>query len=157
MMFRPITAADQAAYLQMAHSFYQSDAVDHPIPDSYIEKTFQNLMTGSPFSACYLFEAGGQPAGYALLALTWSQEAGGLAVWVEELYVLPQFRGHGLGRSFLEALPSLYPQAARFRLEVEDSNKGAVALYQRLGYTWLKYQQMVLDCPLKTAKKADKI
>ena len=40
MMFRPITAADQAAYLHMAHSFYQSDAVDHPIPDSYIENTF---------------------------------------------------------------------------------------------------------------------
>lgn len=156
-MFRPITAADEAAYLQMAHDFYQSDAVDHTIPDSHIRRTFQALMAGTPFAACYFFVENGQTAGYALLAVTWSQEAGGETVWVEEIYVLPQFRSQGLGQRFLESLPSLYPSAARFRLEVEDRNRRAKALYRRMGYEMLEYQQMIRDCPLQTGENPDKM
>lgn len=156
-MLRPITAADEAAYLQMAHDFYHSDAVDHVIPDEHIRRTFQALTAGTPFAACYIFESEGRTAGYALLALTWSQEAGGETVWVEEIYVLPQFRSQGLGRKFLEALPSLYPNAVRFRLEVEDRNQRAKALYRRMGYEMLDYQQMVRDCPLQCGDNPDKI
>lgn len=156
-MFRPITAADEAVYLQMAHDFYQSDAVDHAIPDAHIRRTFRALMNSTPFAACYLFEIDGQTAGYALLALTWSQEGGGETVWIEEIYVLPPFRSQGLGRKFFEALPALYPDAARFRLEVEDRNQRAKDLYRRMGYEMLEYQQMVRDCPLQTEKNPDKI
>ena len=156
-MFRPITAADEAVYLQMAHDFYQSEAVDHVIPDSYLERTFQALISGSPFSACYLFEIDGETAGYALLALTWSKEAGGLTVWVDELYVLPRFRSHGLGRSFLASLPTLYHDAVRLRLEVEDRNVRAKSLYRQLGYEMLNYQQMICDYPLKSAGNIDRM
>lgn len=146
-MLRPITAADEAVYCQLAHEFYQSDAVAHPIPDSYIRQTFQAILSGSPYAAAYLMEDGGQTAGYALLAFTWSQEGGGPAVWIEEIYILPAFRGRGLGQAFFEALRRLYPEAARFRLEVEADNLRAKALYRRMGFDSLEYQQMVLDRP----------
>lgn len=144
-MLRPITAADEAAYLQMARDFYDSEAVDHAVPEAYLRRTFQALMAGTPYAACYILEADGQTAGYALLAHTWSQEGGGLAVWIEELYVQPQFRGQGLGRSFFEALRTLYPSAARFRLELEPDNQRAGALYRRMGFQPLAYRQMVQD------------
>ena len=38
-------------------------------------------------------------AGYALLAKTFSQEAGGLVVWLDEMYVRPAYRSKGLGPS----------------------------------------------------------
>ena len=38
-----------------------------------------------------------------------------------------------------------YPAARRFRLEVTQANQGAISLYQRAGYTFLRYDQMVLD------------
>ena len=144
-MLRCFTAADRTDYLQMAHDFYRSDAVDHVVPDSHLEKTADALLAGTPYAAAYILEWEGQTAGYALLALTWSQEGGGETVWVDELYLLPQFRGRGMGKRFFGELEALYPNAARFRLELEPDNEKARSLYTRLGYKPLNYSQMVLD------------
>ena len=144
-MLRPFTAADRAVYLQLAHDFYRCGVTDHVIPDSHIEKTADAVLTGTPFAAIYMLEADGQLVGYSLLALTWSQEGGGDTVWIEELYILPQFRGKGYGTAFFRELRERYPDAVRFRLEVEPDNDGAKALYGRMGYEPLNYGQMVLD------------
>ncbi len=146
-MLRPFTREDRAIYCQMAHDFYHSDAVDHAIPDEYIARTADTVLSGTPFAAIYLLEHQGQIAGYALLAITWSQEAGGQAVWIEELYLLPQFRGQGLGSAFFRELETLYPHAARFRLEVEPDNHRALALYTKMGFEPLAYGQMIHDFP----------
>ena len=144
-MLRPFTAADRAAYLQMAHDFYRSDACDHVIPDENIEKTADAVLNGNPYAAIYICEVNGETAGYVLLALTWSQEGGGFTVWVDELYLLPQFRGQGLATEMFRQLPKLYPETTRFRLEAAPDNHRAIALYRRLGYETLNYQQFVLE------------
>lgn len=144
-MFTPLTAAHRADYLRFAKAFYCSDAVEHPIPLSHMERTFDALAAGSPYLAGFLLTHQGAPAGYALLMKTWSQEAGGLTVWADELYVDPAFRGHGLGGAFLKALPALFPDAAAFRLELEPDNTGARALYARLGFQPLGYAQMIFS------------
>ena len=90
-------------------------------------------------------EKDGQPAGYALLSLTYSNEAGGLCVLLEEIYVREDFRGCGLGKEFFSWTENRYPQARRFRLEVTASNARAAALYTRLGYKKLDYVQMIKD------------
>ena len=82
-------------------------------------------------------------AGYAQIARTYSQEAGGPVVWIEELYVKPGYRGRGIGNAFFDLLEKTYPDAARFRLEVEEENEGAVRLYERRGYRFIPYRQMI--------------
>lgn len=144
-MLRLFTSSDRADYCRLAHEFYRSDAVDHTIPDDFISRTADAVLAGTPYAAIYMLEQDGQLAGYALLALTWSQEAGGLAVWIEELYVLPQFRGQGLGSAFFRELEGLYPSAARFRLEIEPDNLRARALYAKMGFEELNYGQMIHD------------
>lgn len=146
-MLRPFTPADLDLYCQMAHDFYRSDAVNHTIPDAYIARTADQVLAGMPFAAIYMLEHQDQIAGYALLALTWSQEAGGQTVWIEELYLLSQFRGQGLGTGFFRELESLYPNAARFRLEIEPDNHRARALYTKMGFQVLEYGQMIHDFP----------
>ena len=148
-MLRPIQPEDRVLYLQMSRDFFSSDAVLHDIPEENRLRTFEALMSHSPYTACYMLTQADQTAGYALLALTWSQEAGGLVVWVEELYVRPAFRGQGLGKDFVCQLRALYPDAVRFRLEVEPENHRAAAFYQAAGYDFLKYQQMFCDYPLQ--------
>lgn len=143
-MFEPLTAAHRADYLAMVGRFYSSDAVDHAIPLAHAEATFDAVLAGSPYLAGYLLTHAGRTAGYALLMKTWSQEAGGMVVWVDELYVDAAFRGRGLGAAFLRALPDLFPEAAAFRLELTPCNEGARALYTRLGYAPLGYEQMLL-------------
>ena len=88
------------------------------------------------------------PAGYGLVSLTYSNEAGGLVVWLEELYIRDFARGFGLGTELIGYIENQYrDQAVRFRLEVEEENHAAVRLYRRKGYTSLPYAQMVKELP----------
>ena len=130
-------------YMAMATEFYQSDAVLHPIPTSHIEQTFEEITTSSLYAEGYLFEYEGKVAGYSLLAKTFSQEAGGMVLWIEELYIRPEYRNKGLGSAFFEYLDSkTKDQIVRIRLEVEEENEKAMALYEKMGYRPLDYRQM---------------
>ena len=125
-MIREFTSQDRKLYVEMASEFYHSPAVLHPVPDAFFER--------------------GEPAGYGLTAKTFSQEAGGYVIWLEELYIREQFRSRGLGSEFFAYVEKKYAgQAARFRLEVEEDNVRAISLYKRLGYEVLDYTQMIKE------------
>lgn len=145
-MFRPIAPPDRDTVIALMKGFYHSPAVLHPVPEENFAKTVDLVLAGSPYADAYLFEVDGKAAGYALTAKTHSNEAGGLVLWLEEAYILPAFRGRGLGGAFLEFLAKDYPEEiARIRLEVSDGNEGAVRLYRRAGFKELDYRQMFLD------------
>ena len=93
-----------------------------------------------------MFEYEGQPAGFGVTAKTYSPEAGGIVIWVEDLYIRPQFRSKGLGRLLFEELErNGDPRLKRIRLEVEEGNIKAISLYKRLGFRHLPYGQMVKE------------
>ena len=145
-MIREMKLEDRDVYLKMAHDFYHSPAVLYPIPDSYIERTFEDCMNGGTYALGYILESEGQTAGYGLVAKTFSQEAGGYVYWLEELYILDDYRSKGLGSEFFAYVEEHKEEGVtRFRLEVEDDNVRAAALYERLGYKPLAYNQMVKE------------
>ena len=80
--------------------------------------------------------------GFALLALTYSNEAGGIVVWLEEIYVKPEHRCKGITGEFFKFIEKEYADVARIRLETEPDNERAVRLYERNGFTKLGYSQM---------------
>lgn len=143
-MIRKLNYTDKEVYLQMAKSFYNSEAVLHPVPEKYFQKTFDELMSSNTYAECFVNEddSSGKINSYALLAKTFSQEAGGLCVWIEEIYVLPEARGNGIGTKLFEHIFNVYKDSARFRLEVEPDNYSAIRLYERLGFECLGYSQM---------------
>ena len=143
-MIRRITRGDRELFLRMTRMFYDSPAVLHKIPDEYHEAAFEELMRSDAYLDCYILEKDGEPAGYALLNYTYQHEAGGRVVWLEELFVLPEFRSEGLGGEFFEYAERNIP-AARFRLELERDNVRAGRLYGRMGYENLPYEQMIKD------------
>ena len=146
-MIRPFAEHDRQYFCARCHDFYHSDAVMHPIPDEYIARTFDEVISGSPYAQGYIAEAAGKRAGYLLVSLTYSNGAGGLVVWVEEAFVEPSMRGKGVGKELFSFLPQQYPHAKRFRLEVTHTNEGAIRLYHKLGYEDFDYLQMVCDRP----------
>jgi len=143
-MIRKITPNDRAVFLQMAREFYRSEAVLHPIPEARHARAFDEMMRSDMYMEGLIFESCGETAGYALLCKTYSQEAGGLAVWIDELYLRPSFRNRGMGKAFFAELPKLIP-AARYRLEIEPDNARAEKLYRAMGFAVLDYKQMVKD------------
>ena len=148
MRIRPIEAADRDFFIDRCHAFYKTPACNHDIPPQNAERTFELLMHGTPYADCLIAEDdNGTPCGYCLLALTWSNEAGGLCVWLEEIMVDDEKRGKGVGSRMIAAVHEKYNAAARYRLEVTDDNPRAAALYRLLGFEEQQYRQMIIDTP----------
>lgn len=141
-MIRKITEADREIYFEFSRMFYDSPAVHAPIPESYRAAAFEEMVSSDDRLAGAMLECDGRPAGYGLASKMYSQEAGGIQLWLEELFVLPEYRSRGLGREFIAYMESL-PNVARIRLEYEKSNTRAAALYRKLGYADMPYEQLV--------------
>ena len=145
-MIRKIKKEDELLYLDMAKKFYCSDAVYRNIPEKNISSTFNELMRSDNYLVGYVIEHENNIAGYALLAKTFSQEAGGMVWWIDELYIVPEYRCHGLGHEFFSYIKmNLSDSVKRIRLEVEDDNMKAVSLYKSIGFEDLPYSQMIID------------
>ena len=146
LTIRAATPADRDDYFAMAKAFYQTDAVMHPIPDAHFETTWEEVMRSSRYAAIDLLEADGETVGYALYAKTFSQEAGGMVLWLEELFIREKYRSKGYGRAFFEQLLRTLPvEVRRVRLEAERDNTHAVRLYESLGFEWMEYESMMLE------------
>ena len=144
MTIRKITQTDKHIYTEMAKDFYSSPAVLENIPEENILLSFESFIEGNPYGDAFIFESDGQTVGYGVLAYTWSQEAGGKAVWSEEIYIKEEFRGRGYGSQFIKHVLESIP-AKRYRLETEPENEKAAALYRRLGFEHFEYVNYRLD------------
>lgn len=147
MAVRDFEKQDRALVLEMVDRFYHSPAVHHPIPVQNFADAYDEMCCGgSGRVRGLLVQHQGQTAGFCSLSFSYSTEAGGAVVLIEEVFVAPEFRGHGLGGEVFEFIRSEYRgKAARLRLEVAEDNTRAIALYQRLGFEVLPYRQMILE------------
>ena len=67
-------------------------------------------------------------------------------MWVEDIYIKPDYRGKSIAGEFFEHLDNMYgKEAVRFRLEVEEENERAVKAYKKAGFEKLDYVQMAKD------------
>jgi ribosomal protein S18 acetylase RimI-like enzyme len=73
------------------------------------------------------------PVGVAYASSLLSLEHGGISGWLEELYVLPEWRGQGVGSRLIAGVVALAKEAGwrALDLEVEASHQRAISLYTR--------------------------
>jgi GNAT superfamily N-acetyltransferase len=78
---------------------------------------------------------GDEPAGFALFFHNFSTFLGRPGIYLEDLYVKPELRGQGVGRSMLAYLAKLAKERDCGRLEwsVLDWNEPAIKLYKSIG------------------------
>lgn len=149
-MIRKVNNKDKNIYIEMAKQFYCSEAVLHNIPDANFYKTFDEVTLNSPYADAYIYEHNGKVAGYVLVSITYSNESGGLVLWIEEIYILPEYQGNGFGKELLAFIEDTYKdKCVRIRLEVEKLNQKAIDLYQKSGYSQLEYLQMYKEYKAK--------
>jgi GNAT superfamily N-acetyltransferase len=77
----------------------------------------------------------GEPAGFALFFHNFSTLLGQPGVYLEDLFVMPKYRGRGIGRILLSFLAKVAVERGCGRLEwwVLDWNQPAIRFYERLG------------------------
>lgn len=104
------------------------------------------LVDASRRGAILVAREGPHPVGVAVLSYTWALEHGGKVAWLEELYVIPDRRGGGLGRALLDHSIALCREAGcrALDLEVAEDHRRAERLYQRAGFRPLRRARWVL-------------
>jgi len=93
------------------------------------------LFGTEPGAEVVIAELDGAPAGFALFFPNYSTFLGRGGLYLEDLFVRPEFRKHGVGRALLVHLAGLAVERGCGRLEwaVLDWNAPAIAFYEKLG------------------------
>ena len=138
---RPMTREDTATILDMMRTFYASPAVLTNGSEAIFEADVAECVGDSPYAEGYVLEADGGIVGYAMLAKSYSTEYGKRCIWIEDLYLLPDYRGLGIGSAFFAFVEKRYPDSL-LRLEVEEENTRARHVYEKCGFDVLPYMEM---------------
>lgn len=103
------------------------------------QKLQQTLFGEKAYAEVIIVEYKQQAAGFALFFHNYSTFLAKPGIYLEDLFVLPQFRGHGLGKMLLSYLAKLAVERDCGRLEwsVLDWNQPAIDFYQSQGATML--------------------
>jgi GNAT superfamily N-acetyltransferase len=88
-----------------------------------------------PAASCVLAFAGAAPAGFAIYFFNYSTFLARPGLYLEDLFVRPEFRGKGLGKALLLHLAQLANARGCGRMEwsVLDWNRPAIEFYESLG------------------------
>ena len=140
-MIRKMIREDKSTIIDMMRVFYASPAVLSNGSEEIFEADVENCVNDSPYLEGFVFEENKEILGYGMIAKSFSTEFGKPCIWVEDLYLKPEYRGKGIGSQFFDYLDQYYTDCI-FRLEVEEENKRAIRLYEKCGFAVLPYMEM---------------
>lgn len=88
-----------------------------------------------PYAWVIMAEWEGLPAGFALWFYNFSTWEGKPALYLEDLFVRPEFRGHGIGKALLKRLAAIAVEkgCTRYMWAVLDWNQPSIDFYERQG------------------------
>jgi len=132
---REATAADQGSVVALLaaqlgeHSLAPTRAA--------LEAAVAALIAEPRLGRIFVAEIGGRIVGVAAMSWSFSLEHGGRGAWLDELYVIPEHRGRGVGTVLLEGARAAARAggALAMDLEVEAGHERVSSLYERHGFT----------------------
>jgi GNAT superfamily N-acetyltransferase len=135
---RNATAQDVALILK----FIQGLAEFEREPDAVTATEADLLRDGfgaQPYFHCLIAEHDGRPAGFAFYFFNYSTWTGRPGLYLEDLFVNPDFRGLGIGKALLARVAAIAVEKGcpRLQWEVLDWNTPAVDFYASLGAEFL--------------------
>lgn len=136
--WRAACEVDDVAIVAMCLALNDEDPGDVRVTPDQIRRTLTVFREDSTRGRALIAEVDGQVAGYALIVGIWSNELGGEVCVVDELFIVPERRRHGLATALIESLRDCgdlcSDQAVAVALEVASSNKNARAFFVKQGF-----------------------
>jgi GNAT superfamily N-acetyltransferase len=131
---RPATSADVPLILECIRRLAEYERLAHECiaTEAQLRDT---LFGATPSAEVVLAFAGTEPAGFALWFESYSTFLAKPGLYLEDLFVYPEFRKRGLGRRLLAHLASIAVERGYGRMEwmVLDWNENAIRFYRSLG------------------------
>jgi ribosomal protein S18 acetylase RimI-like enzyme len=117
----------------------EAQLAEHEIPIDRADLAFaaEGILRVPERGFVLLAVDGDRAEGVACVSYSWTVERGGMVAWLDELYVAPARREHGIGNALLErVIATAGADGCRtVELEVETSHARAEHLYRRHGFT----------------------
>jgi GNAT superfamily N-acetyltransferase len=131
---RPATAADVPVILRLVRALADYEKLSHEVTATE-ERLRRHLFGGRPAAEVILAGEDGVEAGFAVFFQSFSTFLGQPGIYLEDLYVRPEFRGRGWGKAMMVYLARLARQreCGRFEWAVLDWNKPSLDFYQAIG------------------------
>lgn len=142
---RDATAKDAQLLVDLITELARYEREGHSVKVTALDLQRQMSQENPPFQ-CVIAEVNGRAAGFALYFYAYSTWEGKQTLYLEDLYVSPQFRGTGAGAKLMAYLADVATQknCARFEWSVLDWNQQAIGFYNRLGARpiagWTRYR-----------------
>ena len=135
MPLRPAHEGDLDTIIELIHAL--ADYEREPEAVQLDRETLRRHLFGPrPMAEVILAETEeGESAGFALFFHNFSTWLGKPGIWLEDLFVRPEYRGRGYGKALLVRLAQLARERDCGRLEwsVLDWNEPSIAFYRSLG------------------------
>ncbi len=134
LTLRAAAPADVPEILALIRELADYERLLHEV-DATPEGLHAALFGPTPRVFCDLAEQDGVITGFALWFYSFSTFRGRHGIYLEDLFVRPAMRGHGIGRALLADLAArcLREDLARLEWSVLDWNEPALAFYRTLG------------------------
>ena len=133
-MIRPAKVGDLPEILQLIKDLAIYEKAEHEVLAT-VEELERTLFGDVPKVFAHVVEIEGKVVGIAIWFLNYSTWLGKHGIYLEDLYVQPEFRGQGFGLALLKELARIcvergYP---RFQWWVLDWNSPAIEFYSAHG------------------------
>jgi GNAT superfamily N-acetyltransferase len=135
---RPATVEDVETIFQLIQALAEYEKLSHQVTGS-IAQLHEHLFGAHPCIEALLADHQGKAIGFALFFTNYSTFLTKPGLYLEDLFVMPEYRGQGVGKLLLSHLARLALARDYGRLEwsVLDWNEPAIGFYQRIGATVL--------------------
>jgi len=138
IQIRPATPADVPQIL----AFVRALAAYEREPDAVTATEAGLLRDGfgpNPFYFCLIADIDGLPVGFALYFFNYSTWLGRPGLYLEDIFVPPEFRGQGIGKALLKQVAAIAVEKGcpRLQWEVLDWNTPAIDFYRAMGAEFL--------------------
>lgn len=134
LTFRPATTADLALVAGLIRGLaeHEGRSRECTFHDSQLQ---EHLFGVDPKAQVVLAELDGQPVGFMLYFLTFGTFTGCPGLYLEDLFLLPAYRGRGFGRQMFDVLRHIAWSEGCNRIDwsVLDTNHAAIGFYRALG------------------------
>jgi ribosomal protein S18 acetylase RimI-like enzyme len=133
-VFQEASLKDTATVLRLMQRYYAEDG--YAFDAVAARRAVEGLLSRPERGRAWCIEVSGEVAGYFVLTLGYSLEYRGVDAFLDELYLLPNYRGRGIGEAVLQRVRDHARElgAHALHLEVEKNKPGAIDLYRRCGF-----------------------
>jgi len=134
MKIRPARKEEVGIVLQLIHDLAHYEKAPNEV-EATEKELLATIFIDNPKVFCDVVDVDGEIVGMAIWFLNYSTWQGKHGIYLEDLFIKPEFRGHGYGKALLKHLAKICDEKGygRFQWWVLDWNSHAIEFYRSLG------------------------